>query len=152
MGFGWDRTQNVLWRLDHGQLDGLHPRTIILHIGNNNTRDTANARPNTAGEIVEGIAAICARVRSKVPGVRIILMQILPCEELPTHSRRVLIDEANRLLTEFARTNHLELVDLAPKMLSPDGTLPQALAPDFCHPTEAGYQIWADTLRPMLAI
>jgi len=150
MGFGWDRTQNVLWRLDHGELDGLHPHTVLLHIGNNNTRETPNARVNLPEEIVEGIAAICSRVRSKVPGVRIILMKILPCEEQPDHSRRVLIDAVNSLLIEFARAHQLELVDLAPKMLKPDGTLPQELAPDFCHPNEAGYQIWADTLRPML--
>ena len=35
--------------------------------------------------------------------------------------------------------------------LRPDGTLPRSLMPDFCHPSEAGYTIWADALRPLLA-
>ena len=65
LGFGWDRIQNVLWRLDHGELDGLHPRVIVLHIGTNNTSDTANARENTPTEIANGIGAIVQRIRAK---------------------------------------------------------------------------------------
>ena len=150
LGFGWDRTQNVLWRLDHGELDGLHPRAVVIHIGTNNTSATAAARQNTPAEIVEGIAAICGRVRSKVPGVKILLMQVFPREQLANHPRRQAITEINRLLVTFASANHLDLLDLAPKFLQPDGTLPAALMPDFCHPHETGYAIWGDTLRPLL--
>ena len=150
LGFGWDRTQNVLWRLDRGEFDGLHPRIVVIHIGTNNTSQTEHARQNTAAEIVEGIAAICGRVRSKTPGARIILMQVMPREEKPDNPRRTQIAEINRLLVEFARANHLDLLDLAPKLLKPDGTLPRSLMPDFCHPNEAGYMIWADALRPLL--
>ena len=150
LGFGWDRTQNVLWRLDHGELDGLHPRTVVIHIGTNNTSPTEHARRNTPAEIVEGIAAICARVRSKTPGARIILVQVMPREEKPDNPRRAQIAGINRLLVEFAQANHLDLLDLAPKLLEPDGTLPRSLMPDFCHPNEKGYAIWADALRPLL--
>jgi lysophospholipase L1-like esterase/acetyl esterase/lipase len=150
LGFGWDRTQNVLWRLDHGELDGLHPRTVVIHIGTNNTSPTEHARRNTPAEIVEGIAAICARVRSKTPGARIILVQVMPREEKPDNPRRAQIAGINRLLVDFAQTNHLDLLNLAPKLIEPDGTLPRSLMPDFCHPNEKGYAIWADALRPLL--
>jgi len=150
LGFGWDRTQNVLWRLDHGELDGLHPRVVVIHIGSNNTSQTEHARQNTAAEIVEGIAAICDRVHSKAPGARIILVQVMPREEKPDHPRRGQITAINRLLVNFAQANHLDLLDLAPKLLKPDGTLPKSLMPDFCHPNEEGYTIWADALRPLL--
>lgn len=150
MGFGWDRTQNVLWRLDHGEMDGLRPRIVILHIGTNNTTGTSNARENTPAEIVEGIAAICDKVRAKVPGVRIILMKIFPRGETTDHACRVIINKVNVLLEAFARTHQYELLDVMSKILKPDGTFPQSLSPDFCHPNEAGYQIWADTLRPCL--
>ncbi len=151
LGFGWDRTQNVLWRLDHGELDGLHPRKVIIDIGTNNTSQTNNARMNTATEIVEGIRAICMRVRSKLPGAGIILMAVFPREQSPTHPRRILINEINRQLEVFAKENKIEFVNIGPKMLAPDGTLPKDIAGDFCHPTEKGYQIWADAIRDLVA-
>ena len=77
-------------------------------------------------------------------------MQVMPREEKPDHPRRAEIREINRLLVDFAQANHLELLDLAPKFLLPDGTLPQSLMPDFCHPNENGYRIWADALSPLL--
>lgn len=147
LGFGWDRTQNVLWRLDHGEIDGLHPRTIIMHLGTNNTSETVNARMNSAAEIVEGIRAVCMRLRSKVPGAHLVLMKVFPREEKPDHQRRILINEINKQLEVFARENNIDLLDIGPKMLTPDGTLPKEIANDFCHPTEKGYQIWADEIR-----
>jgi lysophospholipase L1-like esterase/acetyl esterase/lipase len=147
LGFGWDRTQNVLWRLDHGEIDGLHPRTIIMHLGTNNTSETANARMNSAAEIVEGIRAVCLRLRSKVPGAHLVLMKVFPREEKPDHPRRILINEINKQLEVFARENKIDLLDIGPKMLAADGTLPKEIANDFCHPTEKGYQIWADEIR-----
>jgi lysophospholipase L1-like esterase/acetyl esterase/lipase len=151
LGFGWDRTQNVLWRLDHGELDGLHPRIVIINIGTNNTSQTQNARMNTAPEIVEGIKAICQRVRSKAPGAKIILMAIMPREQSPTHPRRILINEINQKLIPFAKENNITLVDIGPKMLALDGILPKDIASDFCHPTEKGYQIWADGIRSIIS-
>ena len=77
-------------------------------------------------------------------------MQVFPREELPEHPRRAQIAEVNRLLAAFAKANRLDLIDLAPRLLRPDSTLPKELMPDFCHPNEKGYQIWADALRPLL--
>ena len=150
MGFGWDRTQNVLWRLDNGELDGLHPRVVVIENGTNNTSQTSHARKNTAPEIVEGLKAICLRVRSKVPQAKIVLMAVFPREEKADHPRRQLIDETNKLLREFATQNNIRLIELAPKMLSADGTLSKELCDDFCHPTEKGYRIWADAIRDEL--
>jgi lysophospholipase L1-like esterase len=151
IGFGWDRTQNVLWRLDHGEIDALHPRLVIINIGTNNTSDTEKARINTPAEIVEGISTICMRVRSKIPGAKIILMAIFPREQSPAHPRRVLINEINKQLEIFARENKIIFVDIGPDMLASDGTLPIEIASDFCHPTEKGYQIWADQISSYIA-
>ena len=150
LGFGWDRTQNVLWRLDNGELDGLHPSTVIIHNGTNNTSETANARANTAPEIVEGIAAICHRVRSKVPQAKIILMAVFPRQEKPDHPRRLLIYETNRLLEDFAAENNITLLDISKQMLTKKGVLERRIARDFCHPTEVGYSIWAEALFPFV--
>jgi len=151
LGFGWDRIQNVLWRLDHGELAGLRPRVIVLHIGTNNTTDTANARKNSAAEIAEGIRAILQRLRAKAPDARIILMAVFPREHRPDHPRRAHIAEINQLLVELGQIPGITFLDLGPKMLQPDGILPSEIMADFCHPTEKGYQIWGDALAPLLA-
>jgi lysophospholipase L1-like esterase len=151
LGFGWDRTQNVLWRLDHGELDGIHPRVVVLHIGTNNTSGTGHARQNTAEEIVAGIRAICVRIRAKLPDAKIVLMAVFPREEKPDHPRRKQINEINkRLALEFSHKPGIEFIDIGPKLTQPDGTLSRAVMSDFCHPTEKGYQIWADALLPLL--
>jgi lysophospholipase L1-like esterase len=150
MGFGWDRTQNVLWRLDHGELDGLHPRLVVINIGTNNTTLTNNARMNTAPEIVEGISSIVKRVRSKVPGAQIILMAVFPREESPSAPRRLLINEINQRLAVFAKEQRITLVDISSGMLTTDGSFIQGMTSDFCHPTENGYKVWADALRPLI--
>ncbi len=151
LGFGWDRIQNVLWRIDHGELDGLRPRVIVLHIGTNNTSETPNARRNSPAEIVAGIRAILQRIRAKTPAARVILMAVFPREQQPDHPRRALLAEVNRLLTDFAPTAGVTFLDLGPRLLQPDGTLSSEIMADFCHPTEKGYQIWGDALAPLLA-
>ena len=78
LGFGWDRTQNVLWRLAHGEFEGLHPKTVVINIGTNNLTGTANARANTPAEVVQGILAIHEQVRAQSPQSRIIVMGVFP--------------------------------------------------------------------------
>ena len=140
----------MLWRLDHGELDGLHPRVVVINIGTNNTSQTKNARKNTAAEIVEGIRAVCLRVRSKVPGAKIVLMAIFPREKDPQSPRRILISEINRQLEQFANENKLTLVDIGPNMLAADGTFLPGMMLDFTHPTDKGYQVWADAISPII--
>ncbi|EPR67084.1 GDSL-type esterase/lipase family protein [Cyclobacterium qasimii] len=150
LGFGWDRTQNVLWRLNNGELDGLDPKLVVIHIGTNNTSETKNARMNTAAEIVEGIAAIYNGVRSKAPNAKIVLMEIMPREEMPDNPRRLLINETNQLLKIYAADNKIILLDIASKMLTSDGLLTKQVTLDFCHPNDVGYQIWGEALRPYI--
>ena len=110
MGFGWDRTQNVLWRLRQGEFEGLSPEWIVLLIGTNNLTGTRNARANTPQEIVEGIAAICRELRQRSPQSRIALMGILPRGAQPGNPLRAPIAETNRLLAQrFARERSVVL-------------------------------------------
>jgi lysophospholipase L1-like esterase len=141
----------VLWRLDHGELDGTRPKTVVLHIGTNNTSDTKNARQNTPTEIVEGIRQIILRLRAKVPKAQIILMAVFPREQKPDHPRRRQIAEINALLaSQFSAVQGITYLDISPKLLQPDGTISRDLMFDFCHPTPRGYQIWADAIANLL--
>jgi lysophospholipase L1-like esterase len=150
MGFGWDRTQNVLWRVDHGEFDGLHPRSVVINIGTNNFTGTKHARENTPAEVAAGIRAIVIRLRAKSPESRIIVMGVLPRGEKASNPFRAKVPALNRLLAELGKVPGITFLDVGPKFLRPDGELPRSLMNDFCHPTESGYAIWAAALKPML--
>jgi lysophospholipase L1-like esterase len=152
MGFGWDRTQNVLWRLAQGELDGLHPKTIVLNIGTNNLVATSNARSNTPEEVTEAILAIVREVRRKCPQSRIIVMGIFPRNFDPNNALRAPILAINHRLSvtldsgpnpDFPNTQFL---DIGTRFLTPDGTLPKTLMNDGTHPTDEGYSLWAKAL------
>jgi lysophospholipase L1-like esterase len=150
LGFGWDRTQNVLWRLDHGEFDGLHPRCVVINIGTNNLTGTSHALANTPSEVAEGIRAICIRVRSKSPESRIIVMGVFPRGPTANDPLRAKITEVNRLLPELGKAPGITLLDIGGQFLQSNGDLPRSLMADFCHPTERGYAIWAAALKRQL--
>ena len=150
LGFGWDRTQNVLWRLEHEEFDGLKPRYVVINIGTNNLTGTANARENTPPEIAAGIAAICRKIRDKSPDSRIILMAVFPRGAAADNPFRPKITALNALLATYAKSQQLTFLDLGPKLLQPDGSLSTEIMDDGTHPTEKGYAIWAEALRTVL--
>ncbi|MGJ5817995.1 GDSL-type esterase/lipase family protein [Paludibaculum fermentans] len=147
LGFGWDRTQNVLWRLQHGEFDGLHPKTVILNIGTNNLTGTVNARANTPEEVVQGILAIHEKVRASSPGSRLVVMGIFPRGFSPSARLRAPIARVNQLLAAaLAGKPDTTFLDIGARFLQPDGTLPKRLMNDGTHPTEEGYAIWVQAL------
>lgn len=150
LGFGWDRTQNVLWRLNHHELDGLNPKLVVIHIGSNNTSETENARSNTPDEVVAGIRAVCEEVHRLVPEAQIVLMAVMMREKQPDHPRRILINEINQRLQNLQHDKNRVLLDLKPDFLNSDETLRDDITSDFCHPNETGYAIWGSRLTPFL--
>lgn len=147
MGFGWDRTQNVLWRLDQGEFEGIHPKTVVLNIGTNNLVDTANARSNSPQQIVQGILAIKQTIHQRSPATRVIVMGVFPRGYSPQSNFRAPILEINSLLSAaLANDPKTTFLDIGPQFLAPDGTLPVSMMSDGTHPTEAGYEIWARAL------
>jgi lysophospholipase L1-like esterase len=147
LGFGWDRTQNVLWRLRAGELDGVAPREVILNIGTNNLTGSVNARANTPQEVVAGIAAIVAEIRKRTPKSRITLMAIFPRGALPGEPLRQPITETNRLLAKrYGNDPHVRFLDIGAQFLTAEGELRPGLMLDGTHPSEAGYAVWARSL------
>jgi lysophospholipase L1-like esterase len=147
MGFGWDRTQNVLWRLRQGEFQDLSPQWVVLAIGTNNLTGTENARANTPEEIVDGIDSIRREIYLRSPGSRIVLMGILPRGRRPNDPLRELIQNTNHLLARrFANDPSVTFLDLGALFLAADGSLPATIMPDGTHPSDGGYQIWADAL------
>ncbi len=147
LGFGWDRTQNVLWRLRAGEFDGMAPDWVVINVGTNNLTGTVNARASTPAEVVTGVEAIVRDVRARSPRSRIALMAIFPRGDGATDPLRVAIAQTNRLLAaRFAGDPAIRYIDIAGRLLRPDATLDRRLLPDGTHPDEAGYALWADAL------
>jgi lysophospholipase L1-like esterase len=147
LGFGWDRTQNVLWRLDHGEFDGLHPKLIIVNIGTNNFSATPNARANTPDEVVAGILAIRERLRQKSPASHVLIMGVLPRGHKPDNAFRAPISTLNAILARtLVHQPDTTFLDIGTRFLGPDGSMAAELMPDGTHPSESGYAIWGRAL------
>jgi lysophospholipase L1-like esterase len=151
LGFGWDRTQNVLWRLDHGEFAGLHPHWAVLMIGTNNLTGTAHARENTPAEIVAGISAISLQISTISPRTRIVHMAVLPRGRKADDPFRPKIAEVNRLLAAYAAQERHAFIDIGAQLVDGAGTIPAELMGDACHPTDKGYALWAAALRAEFA-
>lgn len=141
MGIGGDRTQHVLWRLDHGNIDGIKPKLAVLMIGTNNS----NGNDNTAEEIGDGIKAIVAKLREKLPETKVLVLAIFPRGEKP-NAQREKNAQASQLASEVADDKMVFFLDIGPKFLTEEGTLTKEIMPDYLHLSEKGYQIWADAI------
>jgi lysophospholipase L1-like esterase len=152
-GISADRTQHVLWRLDHGEVDGIKPKALVLLIGTNNTgyeRGTTTPR-NTPAETIEGVTAVVRKLRAKLPDTKILLLAIFPRNEKPDDWQRTQVNEVNRAIAKLADGKMVRFLDINAKFLAADGSLPKEIMPDFLHPNLKGYEIWAAAIRQPLA-
>jgi len=146
MGFSGDRTQHVLWRLDHGEIDGISPKLAVIMIGTNNS----NGEDNTAEEIADGIKAICAKLRAELRKTKILILAIFPRGPQPSPQREKNA-RASELASKIADGKMIHYLDINAKFLEPDGTLSKEIMPDYLHPNTKGYQIWAEAMEPKIA-
>ena len=143
LGFGWDMTENVLWRLQNGELDGGAPKVAVVMIGTNN-RDG-----NSAADIVTGIRAICSEIHKRTPATKILLLGIFPRGEKPDAGRTKLAD-INQSIAAFDGQDGITFLDIGAKFLNADGTISKDIMGDFLHPTAKGQEIWAEAMEPTL--
>lgn len=151
LGYGGDKTQNVLWRMEHGELDGYTAKCVVLMIGTNNN----SANDSDPAAVAEGVKKIVAGIRSRQPKAKLILHPIFPrgrSAESARHSAaRLRNDKTNELLRKFAEEDgKLVYVDFNDKLVDESGWVPKSLMADEIHPTDAGYDIWMEALKPHL--
>jgi len=147
MGFGWDRIQNVLWRIQHGEIDKLRAKIVVLNIGTNNLTKTSHAKNNTPKEIQQGIEEVCQQILNHNTNTKIILMGIFPRGKKYKQGASKKITKINRLLQTIANNKNIYLLDIGSQFLLPNGNINQKLMDDFIHPTNKGYEIWGDALQ-----
>jgi lysophospholipase L1-like esterase len=143
-GVGGDKTQNVIWRITHGELEGINPRVVVLMIGTNNLAGAADDR------IAAGIRKIVSILREKLPTSKVLLLGILP-RGAADDPRRGRVANVNRMIAGLDDHGaHVRYLDMGPRFVQGDGSISPSVMADYLHPTENGYQIWADTMRPVL--
>ena len=151
LGYGGDRTQHVLWRIAHGELDGYKAKNIVLMIGTNNNSSNDTDPVNVAKAIEE----IIAQVRAKQPGAQLILHPIFPrgvSSDSKRHAAaRARNDKTNELLKAFAAAHpEITWIDFNAKLVDETGWVPSAIMRDEIHPTDAGYDLWMAAILPHL--
>jgi lysophospholipase L1-like esterase len=120
LGFGWDRTENVLWRLRHGEVAGLKPKAYVVLIGTN------NFQVNSVAETVDGIEEVCEEIRRRSPGAKLLLLAILPRGETPNDLRNKAADANALLKTRVAKLAD-KYLDLSDRYVGPGGRISKAI-------------------------
>ena len=143
MGFGGDRTQHVIWRIDHGELEGINPTVAVLMIGTNNSWF------NNPQEIADGIEEICLKIREKLPDTRILLLGIFPRGGVSDRHRKV-NEAANQLIPNLADGKMIHFLNINDHFLKKDGTLGNSFQPDQLHLNKTGYKTWAKAMEPKI--
>ncbi|OFA08371.1 GDSL-type esterase/lipase family protein [Duganella phyllosphaerae] len=156
-GIGGDRTQHVIWRIEHGELDGIAPKVTVLMIGTNNSLDYS------AADIAAANRKIVDMVRARLPGTKVLLLGVFPrgprdrfggpvtpAFVAEAAKRMDTIRAVNKELAQLDDGKTVRFLDITGVFLDQDGKIPDAVMPDQLHPNAAGYQLWADAMQPLL--
>ncbi|MFA5689840.1 MAG: platelet-activating factor acetylhydrolase IB subunit [Kiritimatiellales bacterium] len=155
LGFSGDRTEHVLWRIDHGGLDGINPEVAMIMIGTNNSgRDSAE-------EIADGIKAIVARIRHKLPETKILVLAIFPRGDAAQRADKTgdatynekwaKNDQASETVAKIADNKKIFYLNINQAFLDADGVLRRSVMPDLLHLNEDSYRVWAEQVDPMIS-
>ena len=150
LGIGGDRTQNILWRIADGALDGLSPELVVLKIGVNNLwEEVQHCGPD---KVADGVAAIVAAIRAHCPDAKILVLGILPTQADPSHSLRAIVRAVNARNAALVPTpdGQVRFADIGSVFLEADGTISTDIMPDGCHLSPRGYGLFADAIEPLL--
>jgi lysophospholipase L1-like esterase len=143
-GIGGDRTEHVLWRMNHGELEGISPKVVVLMIGTNNTGNWS------ADEIAAADTKIVKQLHEKLPTTKVLLLAIFPRGAAATDPVRAKIKSINEQLAKLDDGKATRYLDIGGKFLDADGNLPKDIMPDALHPNAKGYEIWAAAMQPLL--
>lgn len=146
LGIGSDKTQHVLWRLDHGNLDGLNPKVAVVLIGVNNIpHDSDSPRM-----VLEGVTAVVNKLRERMPGTKVLLLGIFPFRE-DFHPQRAKALQVNQVLRKLEDGAGIHFLDFGHIFVERDGRIAKTMMPDAVHLTPHGYRLWAEAMEPKLA-
>jgi len=159
LGFSGDQTGNVLWRLTHGEIDGISPKAAVILIGTNDTRSGRRS----VDETLAGINAIVDLLHEKLPNTKLLLLAILPSQDdnFPEKPEKDL--KINAALKEkYGNASDVTYLDIG-HIFMKDGTLDSSLFYDLklppdkdgkkrgpLHPNTQGQRMMAEAIEPTL--
>lgn len=146
LGYNSDQTENVLWRLQHGELEGISPKLAVVMIGTNNSAMREDPPENTAA----GIRAILTTLRTRLPGTKILLLAIFPRGLTNDDPLRRVNEAVNERLPAMADQRQIFFLNLNRRFLDGEGRLSAEIMSDALHPSEHGYQFWAEGMEEMV--
>jgi lysophospholipase L1-like esterase len=149
-GWGGDTIQNMLWRLQNGELEGVHPKVIVLLAGTNNVGRTPASEARVS-DVTRGVKALLDTMRKKAPRATIILMGIFPRNDGARPTAVVAsINKINDNIAKLADGKTIRYLNINAKLADKDGKLLDGMTADRLHLSLKGYQVWADALKPLL--
>lgn len=146
---GGDRTQQILWRIDNGELDGLTPKVVVLEIGGNNL--WSNDKPE---KIADGIKKIVELIRKKLPAAKVLVLGILPAQKSNTDGIRDKIKQVNAQTAKLDDGASIRFLDIGANFTDANGVIDldkELYQPDYVHLKTKGYEAWATAVKPVLA-
>lgn len=147
LGFGGDRTNHVLWRLEHLPKLKTPPKAASLMIGTNNIC-WGSDKPIQAAE---GVQAIARQLNETYPNMKILVLGVFPRRRNLDHPHRKQIIELNSYLPKLlSNIPNVTYMDIGSKFLDDKGMLSKEMMPDTTHPSEKGHEIWAKAIVPKL--
>jgi beta-glucosidase len=142
-GINGDRTENVLWRINNGEMDGISPKVVVLLIGTNNL-----GHNYTVSDTADGVGEIIKAIQAKSPSTKILLLGIFP--RWNDAQFRQKIKQTNKLIARYADGQRVRFLDFGDKFLEKDGKLSKEIMSDLTHLTHRGYEIWVQNMDTVL--
>jgi lysophospholipase L1-like esterase len=149
-GWGGDKVENILWRVENGEMAGIDPRVVVLMAGTNDVGRTLppDGTEAAARRISAGIASLLSAVRARAPKATVVLMGILPRNDNP--AVMPVIQGINRRIARLADGRQVRYLDISPQLLDAGGSIREGMMVDGLHLALPGYGVWADALTPVI--
>ena len=145
LGAGGDRTQHVLWRLNHLPVMEKAPKGAVVLIGTNNM-GWGTDTPQQTGD---GIKAIVMKLKELYPNMEVLVLGVLPRRRKLDHPHRKRIIELNSILPDLLKDiKGVKFLDIGPAFLDETGFLSPEMMPDGTHPSEKGHEILTEAIMP----